>query len=218
MIIWGAKTEVANLGPQPARHCPTCGQERPFRMVLQYTARHLYYIFKWVTGKQYATVCDVCQRGEKLDAKAVEAKLQKSPIPFGTRWGWAFLAGAVAIAGVFSVLGDISRKSSREAYLAAPQKGDQYIVNVAHLMKSPQSKYLYGVLVVRNVNADSVEFDSSTYFYSGASGVEKDIKAGKLKEPEYMAAKPITLSRAEIVRLRGEHAIHSVERGNAPSR
>src|SRR6476661_5537187 len=168
MFVWGAKGEIVNLGPQGSKHCPTCEKERPFRLMLQYTARHFWWIFKWVTGKQYAVVCDVCQRGDKLDAKVVEAKLGKSPIPFGTRWGWAFLAGMVAIAAVFGTLDDWNRGKSREAYLAAPLKGDRYVVNVSSLLKAPQSKYLYGVLRVRSVNTNSIEFDASSIFYSGA--------------------------------------------------
>jgi hypothetical protein len=212
MIVWGAKGEVVNLGEQASKHCPTCEKERPFRLMLQYTVRHIWYVFKWVTGKQYAVVCDVCNRGDQLDAKVVEAKLTKSPIPFGTRWGWAFLAGMIAIVAVFGVMDDSSRSSSREAYLAAPLKGDRYIVNVAHLLKTPQSKYLYGVMRVRSVSADSIEFDSPTFFYSGASAVTKDIRNGKLDEAGYFSPSPIVLSRTEIARLHTEHAIHSIER------
>jgi hypothetical protein len=212
MFVWGAKGEVVNLGTQATRHCPTCEKERPFQLMLQYTARHFWYMFKWVTGKQYGLVCEVCHRGDKLDAKAVEAKLKKSPIPFGTRWSWAFLAGLVAIAAVFGTLNDLNRSSEREAYLAAPAKGDRYIVNAAHLLKNPQSKYLYGVLRVRSVRADAIEFDATTMFYSGASAVEKDIDNEKIDDPGYFSPTPIVISRAEIARLHKEHAIHSIVR------
>ena len=212
MIVWGAKGEVVDLGTQASKHCPTCEKERPFVLRLQYTVRHIWYVFKWVTGKQYAVVCDVCHRGDRVDARSVEARLAKPPIPFGARWGWAFLAGMVAIAAVFGFLDDSNRSTSREAYLAAPMKGDRYIVNAASLLKDPQSKYLYGVLRVRSVGADAIEFDSPTMFYSGASGVTKDIRAGKLDTPGYFSPSPIVLSRAEIARIHKEHAIHSVER------
>ena len=217
MIVWGAKSEVANLGPDASRHCPTCEKERPFHVVLQYTVRHIWYVFKWVTGKQYATVCEVCQRGNKLDAKTVESRLTKPAIPFGKRWGWAFLAGMLAIAVVFGALDDSNRGRSREAYLAAPKPGDQYIVNVASFATAPSSKYLYGVLRVRAVNADSIEFDAPSFFYAGSSGPGKDIRNGKLDAPGYFTPTPITLSRTEIARIHKEHAIHSIERGAPPN-
>jgi hypothetical protein len=212
MIVWGKKSKVAHLGSEGSRPCPVCEKERPFNLMLQYTVHHIWYVFKWVSGKQYGTACEVCQRGDKLDAKAVESKLQKSPIPFGDRWGWAFLAGLIAIAAVFGALDDSNRSTSRETYLAAPRAGDRYIVNLASLLQAPQSKYMYGVLRVRAVHPDSVEFDAPTFFYSGASGPSKDMRAGKLDEPGYFSEKPIVLSRDQIARIHQEHAIHSIDR------
>jgi hypothetical protein len=218
MIIWGSKGEAVNLGPQASRHCPTCEKERPFHVMLQYTVRHFWYVFKWVTGKQYALVCDVCQRGSQLDAKAVESKLAKSPIPFGTRWGWAFLVGLLAIAGVFVAMDNSSRNSSRERYVAAPQKGDLYVLNIASLLKAPQSKYMYAVIRVRGVRPDSVEFDVPSVYYSGASGATKDMRDGKVDQPDYYTAAPIVLTRADIARIDQEHAIHSIDRTVAGAR
>jgi hypothetical protein len=212
MIVWGKKGHVANLGSQGSRHCPVCEKERPFHLMLQYTVHHIWYVFKWVSGKQYGTVCEVCQRGDKLDAKAVESKLEKSPIPFGARWGWAFLAGLIAIVAVFGALDDSSRGSDREKYFAEPHTGDRYVVNVASLMKAPQSKYLYGVLRVRAVRPDAIEFDAPTVFYSGTSGPNKDLRNGKLAEPGYFAPTPLVLSRDDLARIHQEHAIHSIER------
>ena len=212
MIVWGKKGHVANLGPQGSRHCPVCERERPFHLMLQYTVHHIWYVFKWVSGKEYGAMCEVCQRGDRLNAKAVESKLGKSPIPFGARWGWAFLAGMVAIAAVVGAAADSSRSSDREKYVAAPRAGDRYVVNVASLLKFPQSKYMYGVLRVRAVNTDSVEFDAPTVFYSGASGPDKDVRDGKLAQPGYFASEPLVLSREEIARIHHEHLIHSIER------
>ncbi|MCG2594441.1 hypothetical protein LZ009_16815 [Ramlibacter sp. XY19] len=216
MFIWGAKGVVADLGHQGDRPCPTCEKERPFHLMLQYTARHFWYVFKWVTGKQYASVCAVCQRGQRLDTKTIEAKLPKPPIPFATRGSWMILVGLLAIAAVFGVIDDTSRSSSRETYLATPAKGDRYVVNVAGLMQSPQSKYLYTILRVREVKADGVEFDAATWFYPGASGPNKDMRDGKLDQPGYFSPTPIVLSRDKIARLHADHAIHSIDRAPGP--
>jgi hypothetical protein len=212
MIVWGAKSHVVNLGQEAVKHCPTCERARPFNLMLQYTVRHIWYVFRWVTGKQYGVVCDVCQRGDKVDAKLAEAKLTKSPISFGARWGWAFLIGVFAIVLAFDALDVMSRNKSRDAYLAAPLKGDRYVVNAASLMNDPQSKYMYGVMRVRSVNADSIEFDAPSMFYSGVSSATKDIDSGKADSPGYFAPSPVLLSRDEIARILKEHAVHSIVR------
>lgn len=212
MFVWGAKSRVVDLGLQASRHCTSCEKERPFHLMLQYTARHFWYVFRWVSGKQYAEVCHVCQRGDKLDARVVESRLATSPIPFGARWSWVFLVGLMAIALVFDVIDTSGRNTSRDAYLAAPAAGDRYVMNVASLLKTPQSKTMYGVLRVRGVNGSSVEFDAPTFFYSGTSGPTQDMRDGKLDQPGYFSPTPIVLSKEEIARIHKEHALHSIER------
>jgi hypothetical protein len=84
------------LGEIELRQCPTCEKERPFKLFIQYKYAHLYYL-RWVTEKKYHLACDICRRGVELNSKTVEAKLEKNPIPFMTRFGWAFLVGLIAV-------------------------------------------------------------------------------------------------------------------------
>ena len=84
-------------------HCSTCEKERPFKTFPQYRYAHLYYL-RWVTRKQYHLACDVCRRGWELASDEVEAKLTANPIPFMTRFGWAFLVGGIAVLFVFAAL------------------------------------------------------------------------------------------------------------------
>lgn len=104
MIIWGSGGGGADLGQVELRQCLTCEKERPFKLILQYRYAHLYYL-RWVTEKKYHLACDVCRRGWELNTEEVEAKLEKSPIPFMTRYGWTFLVGFVALVIIAVILG-----------------------------------------------------------------------------------------------------------------
>ena len=106
MIIWGSGGGGSDLGVVEHRHCSTCEKERPFKLLLQYRYGHLYYL-RWVTQKTYHLACDVCRRGWALKAADVEAKLEKNPIPFMTRYGWTILVGLV---GIVVVLATVSPK------------------------------------------------------------------------------------------------------------
>jgi len=64
--------------------------------LLQYKFAHVYWL-RWVTGKKYFHACDVCNRGYEVDKSAVEPHLTENPIPFMTRFGWAFLVGGIAL-------------------------------------------------------------------------------------------------------------------------
>ena len=212
MIVWGSKGEAVDLGAQESKHCPTCEKERPFHLLLQYKVRHIWYIFKWVSEKQYTLVCEVCHRGEKLVSKAVEAKLQKSPIPFMSRWSWVFLVAAIGCIVLFGAIESTNRSSRTEALLASPKKNDVYVVNVSSLLKSPDSSYMYGLLRVRDISGDQIEFDIPNVMYNKSSGATKDLRNGKSSQPKYFAPTPIVLSREDISRLQQSGAIYSIER------
>jgi hypothetical protein len=117
---------------------------------------------------------------------------------------------------VFGAIDDSSRSSSREAYLAAPRAGDLYVVNVASLMKTPQSKYLYGVLRVAGGQAGlargSMQRLSSTTARPGRPGHSR----WETGRAGYFSPTPVVLSHAEVARIHNEHAIHSIDR-SAPA-
>ena len=104
MIIWGFGRERVELGPAQARECGHCAHRRPFRHVLRYRFVHIWYLFCWVTEKQYLAVCDICHHAVPQDTQAFEAALPRSPIPFYRRSGWVVLLGLVAVVGAASYL------------------------------------------------------------------------------------------------------------------
>jgi hypothetical protein len=101
MIIWGSGSGQADVGQGEHKHCDTCEKERPFNVFLQYRYAHLYYL-RWVTEKKYHLACEVCRRGWELKASDVEQNLEKSPIPFMTKYGWTFLVGGIALLVLFA--------------------------------------------------------------------------------------------------------------------
>jgi hypothetical protein len=106
-IIWGSGGNSVDLGGEEHRHCETCERERPFRVILQYRYAHLYWVFAWITQKQYSLLCNICSRGWQLNAEDVEKTLTQNPIPFMRRWGWTFLVGLFAIPFLFATIASV---------------------------------------------------------------------------------------------------------------
>ncbi len=210
MFVWGSKSGVADLGPQGSRQCPVCERERSFRLMLQYKVSHFWHVFKWVSEKQYAVVCEICQRGEKLATQAVEAKLGKPRIPTGS--SRALMLVVAVVVGLY-VLGLVSGAGDyQKALVASPQKNDLYVVNLAPLQKAPQSLEMYGLLRVRSVDGERVQFDTPTVAYDKLTRAQKDLKNGKLADPAYFTGEPLALSRAELAGMQQRGALKSVER------
>ena len=212
MFVWGSRGGVADLGPQESRHCPVCERERSFRLMLQYKVSHVWYVFKWVSDKQYAMLCDVCHRGEKLVTQAVEAKLGKPRIPAASSRAWmAVVAVLVCMFAYAAVEGsrDVERYA---AYLASPQKGDLYLANLSSLLQRPQSLEMYGVLRVRSVDGERVEFDTPAVVYDKMSRAQKDLRSGQLTDASYFAGAPLVLPRGEVAALHKHGVVRGIER------
>lgn len=102
VFIWGSGSETKDLGIVETKRCSTCEKDRPFKLFLHYKYSHIGYVFSQVSEKKYLLLCDVCHRGVELDAKEVEQKLVKNPIPFHRRYGWTFLVGLIVLWVVFA--------------------------------------------------------------------------------------------------------------------
>jgi hypothetical protein len=105
MIIWGSGGGGGDLGEVEQRQCLTCEKVRSFKLLLQYRYAHIYWL-RWVTSRKYFVACDVCQRGSEVEESAVKPHLTADPIPFMTRFGWAFLVGGIALIFLLVSLGD----------------------------------------------------------------------------------------------------------------
>lgn len=212
MLVWGSKGGVMDLGAQGNRPCAVCERERSFHLMLQYKVHHLWHVIKWVTDKQYALVCEVCHRGEKLVTQAVEAKLGKPKIP--TSSGRAVLVVVATIVGLAALgwFGGAGEREQMKEFLAAPQRNDIYVVNVSPLLKSPQSLGMYGLLRVRKVEGDRVEFDTPAVAYEKVTAAQADLRNGKLADPAYFSGEPLGLSRAALADLHKNGSLKSIKR------
>lgn len=212
MLVWGSREGVADLGPQESRHCPVCERERSFRLMLQYKVSHLWYIFKWVSSKQYAVVCDVCRRGETMGTQLAEAKLGKPRIPAASSRAWIFVVAVLACMFIYAAVVGSRDVEQNAAYLASPEKGDLYLANVSSLLQRPQSLEMYGVLRVRSVDGQQVEFDTPAVVYDKVSRAQKDLRSGKLTDASYFAGAPLVLARGEVAALHKHGVVRAIER------
>lgn len=104
MLVFGTKSDTVRLSQVEPRHCQTCERERPFSLVLHYTYEHLWFIFAYVSKKQYMLLCDYCSQGQELEADQVEEQLGRVPIPFMHRFGCVVLLFLIGLMTLYFVL------------------------------------------------------------------------------------------------------------------
>ena len=169
---WGASRKQRsffNTGDQPCAHC---GKDQPATVALVYTVRHVWWLFRWVTGKAYYAICDTCGRqAPLLNAKTFEAKLTKPPIDFMDRRGWAIGLGlAGALVASVAVSETVNTKTDL-AYLRAPHPGDIYQIDFGKSDDTSCPDCTYGAALVVQADAKGAYIHPSKKIYNKLSGV-----------------------------------------------
>ena len=210
-LVWGNKTAVMDLGAHGQQRCAVCDGERPFRLTVHYQVHHLYYIFKWVTGKKYMLVCAACRCGHDLSTQEVETQLKRNPIPPFDRFGWVLLAGLIGLVALFATVGSISRGRHVKEMLAKPQPGDLYLVDMAGAMNTGQ--HSYGLMRVRKVVGDEVELRVASVGYSRSTTAQKDMdNPAKFNSAGYFQERTITRPLAALQEWAETDAIENIRR------
>lgn len=104
MIIWNSGGDIVQLGYHETKYCETCEKTSSFNVILEYRYWGLYWLFNFVTSMKYLLVCEVCQRGVRLEKTEVKQKHKTASIPFMHKYGFLILASLISIfvlSGVF---------------------------------------------------------------------------------------------------------------------
>lgn len=213
MLVWGSGGVTQDLGIVDTQRCASCQTLRSFRLRLQYRYGHVWYVFKWVKEKQYSLTCDECHNGRILEARKIEPTLKESPIPFFTRYGWAFLLGLVAVLVGLGPLQAHLKEKEDYTFLAAPRAGDLYVTDIATLMKEPRARHMWGVLRARAVSGDAVEFEVSEGYYDRPTGASNDVSSGKARAADYFDhQQTLSIPTAELKQMRERRDVYEVVR------
>jgi len=212
MLVWGSGSDTKDLGMVEKRHCDACEKERPFKLFLQYRFAHIWYLFSWVTKKEYLLLCDVCRRGVQLDKKKVESKLRENPIPLRRRYGWMLLVVLIAIGAVLAQQSVEADRARDYAYIDSPHVNDLYVTDLSRVLRNVDQSPMYSVMKIKSVNGGRVEFMLSRVGYNKSSGPNKDIRSGKAASADYYTTESLVLPVSELRILRQVGTINSIRR------
>jgi hypothetical protein len=213
MIIWGSGGKLVELGNAATADCAVCEKERSFRDVLAYRYAHVWYLFSWVTKKEYLRVCETCNRGSQHDTKAFEATLGKSPIPFYRRFGGLVLLGLIAAIVAVGAI-SASRMSAQDTVLLAqPQVGDLYTVDLDQLVPDAFDGHAYGVMRVAGVDGETITLQVPQSGYSKWSGADTDARGSRAHgDGYYVPGETLDVPLAQLRRFHDGSGLRHVYR------
>ena len=214
MLIWGSggKTveAVRDGGVAP---CPVCQGNQPFRIMLTYKYAHLWYLFSFITSRQYVRQCTRCNNGQVVEQRAIADRLGKTdPVPFMRRRGWLVGLGALAVAG--SAAGVYAHQHGEDvaSYVAAPQVGDLYRADLSKISRGFAQSPAWGLMRLEAIDGDHLAFRIASKAYTGRKGADKDVTNRAWRNAQYFSREIIRLPRQEVHRLREQSVIYDVDR------
>lgn len=210
-ISWGRSEKIAHVGSAGFRHCNACGQQSEFQAFVSYTVRHIYWLFRWVTGRESQIACGNCGATSWGD-EVLEDSAAKKAIPFFDRRGWTL--GAGAIASLFGLGAVASAQDSREnsAFIQTPVAGDLYEVDVAQMSSKPESPVMYSVMRVTNVEDRTITVQLAARYYDRLGGVQRDVTSGAAGRADYYSPETAVMPRAALVKMYQDGVIADVVR------
>lgn len=212
MLIWGSRSESKDLGQAETKPCPTCERDRPFHLHVQYRLHHVWYLFKWVTGRQYLRLCEVCHRGTEVPAASLAPAVTKTAVPLYHRFSWALPVPLVAIGVVFGILDDQQRAGRNAELIAAPRSGDLYATDISRLVRGGDDKYRFGVMKIKSIAGANVEFVLPRANYNKITAATRDMSSESVGKPDYFSTSAVQVPIADLKELQDKGVIHSIRR------
>lgn len=221
MLVWGSSGKSRHAGDAPQQHCNVCGTPRPFFYQVNYTMRHVWYLFRWVTGRKYFQICASCQNGlpvqlEEINVGNLTGEKTKDPIPVFDRFGWVLGLSIVGVFAIYaSIQGNVDDQEER-IMLSTPIVGDVYTINTGKFLGSSINQSIslnsdFGAFRVSAVQGEDVILDIPKIVYSRYSGVARDIGDGKTESKTYYKGQ-IRQSISQLIKLKSDGAITDVDR------
>src|SRR5437867_4023732 len=198
-LNWGRWTKVLHMGSAGVRHCDRCGQDSEFQAFVSYTVRHIYWLFRWVTGSEPQIACGNCGATFWGD-EVIDNAAAKKAIPFLDRRGWTLGAGAVASLFGFGAIAAAADSQNNATFIQAPIAGDLYEVDLAKMSDKPEAPMMYSVMRVTNVGKEAVSVQVASRYYQDLRGVQRDVRDGMTNRAEYYAPGQAVMPRNAVAK------------------
>jgi hypothetical protein len=210
-LSWGRWSKFVSLGSAGVRHCDACGKDSEFQAFVNYTVRHIYWLFRWVTAREPQVACGNCGATYWGDDVVDDAAAKKA-IPFLDRRGWTLGAGAIASLFGLGAVATAADNRDNVAFIQTPHAGDLYEVDAAQMSSKPEAPIMYSVLRVTDVEDDKITVQMASRYYEDLRGVQRDVDGGDAARDDYYSPERGMISKASLNKMYNDGVIKDVVR------
>ena len=211
-MSFGIKVKAIKGTVLPSNSCPSCNASSLNNIgILKHF--HIYGLPIFPVGGQSLINCGACDYSqpfssapENIRAQATAAVNVKSMLLSS----WRFLVLAALLIAIFVFLQN--DKKQNQAYVAAPQAGDIYIVRLDDIVPGvADSAFPYGVLKVTEVSDGQVSVVLANAGYGNLKSVRKSLRQDG-SQADFYSTDALNLSASALPDLLDQGAIYDVQR------
>ena len=164
MIIYGWNAKNIKQAPLENYECPQCQQKQSVLVIFAKYV-HIFWIPVFPFKKSAVIVCNNCKKETEEKAISLGAGVSvaqlKSAVPIPK---YLFSGLALLLVGIsLLVYQGMEEDKQEQAYLAAPEVGDVYLVKSTE----ETSEYNHLLFKIREVHGDSLYISYSSFGYTG---------------------------------------------------
>lgn len=214
-FVWGSGGGRAELGDTATQKCDVCENTAPFKAVVDYRYGHLWYLFSFLTSREYAKVCSHCGNGYVVNKSEMKAEFPKENIPFIRKWGWAVVVLLIALVFAWGSTVSATNSANRESYIAQPMVNDLYRADLSKIADSgfENHKKAYGAIKLVAIDDNgNLSFATSRDAYSEKKGINDRLREAGYMQVGFDLDDLVVLTPQEVKALEAKGIIYSIER------
>lgn len=178
-FIWGTgggRSDEGNIG---IHQCEVCNNQAQFNAAVYYRYFHFWYIFSFLTSRQYIYECSHCSNGYSIKAAEFKKNFPKNHIPFFRKFSWLICLVIIAVLIGMASISSGQHQAEVESYIASPAVNDIYVADFAKIEDSGYNDKTkaYGAMKLNRVITEGTYyFAISTHGYEKEKGIRKELR------------------------------------------
>lgn len=211
-MSFGIKVKAITGAALSSNSCPSCNTSSLNNIgILKHF--HIYGLPIFPVGGQSLISCGTCDYSQPFSSAPQNIRAQATAavnVKSMLLSSWGFLVLVALLIAIFVFLQN--DKKQDQAYVAAPQTGDIYIVRLDDIVPGvADSAFPYGILKITDVSGDQVTVKLANAGYGNLKSVRKSLRQDG-SQADFYSTDTLNLSAGVLPDLLEQGAIYDVQR------
>lgn len=210
-FIWGRGGNRVTAGEATHQTCSTCNDVTQFNTVVDYRFFHLWYLFSFLTSRQYAVVCERCGHGAYITKSEFKQTHHKEKISIIRKWGWLISCLLMVSLVSYAIYSSKQEAALVNQYMTLPQVNDIYFADLAKINSSGYNSeiHAYGTMKLVGFEDEYYLFAIANVAYDKKKGIPKTLSTIEYVEND---DEIVALTEPEIIELKNSNIIYDIRR------